>query len=391
MTSLLPTLFVLLTEATLQPVTGQPAQERTIEIVITGPESARARMEEAIRALVGDSPDIHWTTRESPQGDGPLPAAKPAGGERILVDLDHPVEVRVYLPSCASSGARTVRIVERAEGEEAGLVERETVAQIVKATLQSLRGDAASAAPTCAVASEHPQSAPVADPPRRRARAVWVGMGSGVGWGYVPKGQLEWEKHIEVAARAEMAGLFHLLPEVGFMWTDHFALAAQFRMEFIRQEQSSYIDPNTNEIVRPADYVNGTPKSKAYAGLLRAIWYRDLSASGKLRLSLSGDVGGGVVRFPVRPVAAVNYEPMTDTYVVDFQRTIATTDTRPLGVFLFGGSVGLLWHLSRHFALACDGRVLSGLPAPGIVFEGQVSGQLAFGGARPPVAAALRE
>ena len=77
MTSLLPTLFVLLT-ATPEPSTAaQPTQERTIEIVITGPERIRGQMEETIRALIGNEPDVHWTTREILPGDGSLPAARP--------------------------------------------------------------------------------------------------------------------------------------------------------------------------------------------------------------------------------------------------------------------------------------------------------------------------
>ena len=68
-----------------------------------------------------------------------------------MVDLAHPVEVRVYLPGCSSSGARTVRTIARTAGEQAVLVERETIAQIVKATLESLRNEGTPIAPTCAV------------------------------------------------------------------------------------------------------------------------------------------------------------------------------------------------------------------------------------------------
>jgi hypothetical protein len=207
-------------------------------------------------------------------------------------------------------------------------------------------------------------------------------MGGGVGWGYVPAGNLEWEKRPEVPAQTGMTGLFHLLPEVGYMWSDDFALAVQARLEFIRQQQATYRDPNTGELV-PVDIRSGTPNSTAYAGFLRAIWYRDLSKNGKLRLSLSGDIGGGVVRFPVAPVLVLTGTADGGAQV-DPLNSIVMTDTRPMGMFLFGGSVGLLWHLTRHFAVALDGRVLSGLPASGVVFEGQVSAQVALGSIRPP-------
>ena len=412
MTSSLATFFVLFVAATEQPVAPPPAQDRIIEIIITGPEGDRGKMEETVRALVGNDPDVRWTTRASSPADGPPSAAPPERGERIWIDVAHPVQIRVDLPGCTSSGARNIRTVDRPESDEAGLVERETVAQIVKAAVQSLRGDRMTASPACnvdrarenvalaAAAAAWAAAAPLPAPavalaaapaaavapavglPRRRAGAVWLGMGSGLGWGYVPAGKLEWETRVEVSAQTERAGLFHLLPEVGYMWSDDFALAVQARLEFIRQQQATYRDPGTGELVRVSDYMTGTPSSMAHAGFLRAIWYHDLSSSGKLRLSLSGDVGGGVVRFPIAPVAAFNFTTSGDIQI-DPQRTIARTDTRPMGMVLFGGSVGLLWHLTRHLAIALDGRALSGLPESGVVFEGQVSAQVALGSVRP--------
>jgi hypothetical protein len=51
---------------------------------------------------------------------------------------------------------------------------------------------------------------------------------------------------------------------------------------------------------------------------------------------------------------------------------------------LGGASAGLILHLSRHFALALDGRVLTGLPNWGAVVEAGLSVQLAFGGVKGP-------
>jgi len=406
MTSSLATFFVLFAAAT--ELASPPAPDRTIEIIITGPESDRGKMEETIRALVGNDPDMRWTTKESiPAEDSPS-APPPERGQRIWIDVAHPVQIRVDLPGCTSRGAKNTRTVERPENDEAGLVERETVAQIVKAAVQGLRGDpmpalancsvsrarenlalAAAAAAAAAAPSASASAAPSAPVPapapgagRRRAGAVWLGMGGGVGWGYVPAGKLEWEKRPEVPAQTGMAGLLHLLPELGFMWSDDFAIAVQARIEFIRQQRATYLDPNTGELVQ-ANFFTGTPDSTAYAGLLRAIWYHDLSKSGKLRLSLSGDIGGGVVRFPVAPIVVLTGTADGGAQV-DPLNSIVMTDTRPMGVFLFGGSVGLLWHLTRQLAVALDGRVLSGLPASGVVFEGQVSAQAALGSIRPP-------
>jgi len=130
--------------------------------------------------------------------------------------------------------------------------------------------------------------------------------------------------------------------------------------------------------------LSGAPSTMAPAMFARAIGYTDLSDKGNLRLSYSGDLGGGFIRFPVKPVAVMNYDSANDAYSPDYGRTIAKTDTRPVGTFLVGASVGLLWNLSRHFAISLDGRVLSGYPNWGVVAEGALSMQLALGGVRGP-------
>ena len=114
--------------------------------------------------------------------------------------------------------------------------------------------------------------------------------------------------------------------------------------------------------------------------------YLDISSGGNLRFSYSADLGGGFVRFPVKPVAVVS-QNASDQIEVDWNRTIAKTDTRPVGTFLYGTTLGMLWNLSSHFAISLDVRVLSGLPHWGAVVEGGLSVQLAFGGQKGPAAA----
>jgi hypothetical protein len=217
---------------------------------------------------------------------------------------------------------------------------------------------------------------------RRREGSIWVGLGAGSGWGFAPAGTLEWETKVKVSAITTTTGMFHLLPEVGYMWSDDFAFAAQIRWEFIQQQQAVYVDPSTKEPQVLASNLSGAPSTMAPAGFLRAIWYTDLLSSGNLRLSWSGDVGGGFVRFPVKPVARVTYSAAEDKNVIDYTKTIAKTDTRPMGMFLLGGSLGILWNISRYFAISVDGRFLTGLPAWGAVIEGALSAQLAFGGSK---------
>ena len=228
---------------------------------------------------------------------------------------------------------------------------------------------------------------------RRREGAFWFGLGGGNGWGFVPSGELEWAKYqdssgnwvpVKVSAMTTTAGLVHLLPEVGYMWTDKFGIALQGRIEFIQQQQASYIDPITHEPVQLSASVKGAPTTMAPAAFVRAIWYADLSSDGNFQLSFSGDLGGGFVRFPVKPVAVANYDSVKDVVEVDWSKTIAKTDTRPVGLLLGGASVGLIWHLSRHFALDFNARFLTGLPHIGAVVEGALSAQLAFGGAKGP-------
>jgi hypothetical protein len=228
---------------------------------------------------------------------------------------------------------------------------------------------------------------------RRREGAFWFGVGAGLGWGYVPAGKLEWEKYLNVSAMTTVAGMFNILPEVGYMWSDNFALAAQMRLEFMRQDQAKYQtqDGKWNVVPTPAE-LTGKPTTMGAAGFLRGIWYTDITKGGNFRLSYSADVGGGFIRFPVKPSILpkdkVKVDPNGDPILGESEKRsiIYLTDTRPIGMFLLGASGGFLWNLHRHFAIAGEVRFLTGLPAWGAVVEGQLSLQLALGGVKgPPV------
>ncbi len=205
---------------------------------------------------------------------------------------------------------------------------------------------------------------------RRREGAIWFGLGGGVGWGYAPAGSLEWETNIKITALTAPTGLFSLLPEFGYMFSDTFAMAVQVRWEFISQQQISGVSSGRS----------GAPTSMAFAALVRGIHYTDLSDGGNFQLSLSGDLGGGYVRLPVKPTPLITNPDGTPNN----DKFIAKTDTRPIGPVLFGVSGGFIYHVSRHFALALDARVLSGLGDFGVAVEGVLSAQLAFGGKAGP-------
>jgi len=213
---------------------------------------------------------------------------------------------------------------------------------------------------------------------RRREGAVWFGVGGGAGLGFVPGGNLEWRTSVKVSQVVAPAGQYHILPEIGYMYSDSFGLALQARIEFIKQEQlAGLTGPN----------ITGAPTNKAFAFIVRGINYWDL-AGGNLQFSASGDIGGGFLRIPVKPVRAPNLvdnpSDPSGPQVPDPKNTIYKTDTRPIGPVLLGVGPGLIYHFSRHFALALEARAWLGLPDFGAVFEGQLSMQIGlFGKAGP--------
>jgi hypothetical protein len=183
---------------------------------------------------------------------------------------------------------------------------------------------------------------------------------------------LEWEKDIKVSAITTTTGLAYGVFDLGYMWTDNFSIIGQLRLEYIRQDQVA----NTGR--------SGAPTTLAPAFFLRPTWFFDITSDGNFQLSLSASAGGGYVRFPVRPV--VKYTTDNDgNRIPDPKQTIFKTDTRPMGTVLLGAGAGLVYHMSRHFGIALDGRLLTGFPDFGVAVEGNVSLQLAFGGKAGPV------
>ena len=127
------------------PSTATPPDQRTIEILIAGPEDARNRMVATIRPLLGTDPDLRWATEERVPTDGALPESMKEGTAQIRIDVSSPMQLRVYLPAAEPKGATTVRTLARttADGEDIDLLAREAAAQIVKAAVLALRGESA--------------------------------------------------------------------------------------------------------------------------------------------------------------------------------------------------------------------------------------------------------
>jgi hypothetical protein len=267
-----------------------------------------------------------------------------------------------------------------------GQIDSPSVIEVRKKGGGRISGECPADDPMCHIRRQAQEDKYEAGLRRRREGAFWFGVGGGAGWGFTPKGPLEWEKYITVSAMTTTAGLFHLLPEVGYMWSDDFALALQARWEYIRKDQATYNNRGQIQLASP-DPVRGPfgqPSNMGFAVFGRAIWYTDVTSSGNLRFSYSGDLGGGYVRFPVKPKAVMIYNSDNEPIGPKLEESIFYTDTRPVGPVLLGASAGFIWHIHRHLAIALDARFLTGLPAWGAVLEGGLSAQLAFGGVKGP-------
>lgn len=262
-----------------------------------------------------------------------------------------------------------------------GQIDSPSIIEVRKKGGGRTRGECAENDPMCKYRREAKDAEYEAGLHRRREGAFWFGVGPGFGFGFVPGGNLEWRDSIKVSAVTAPVGMFHVIPEMGYMLTDHFAIALHGIIEFIKQEQ---LKGETGPIIE------GAPSNMGAAGLGRAIYYVDLF-DGNLQFSLSGDAGYGFLRVPVRPNAqgemVQNPSDPDGPLIHDPKLTIFRTDTRPIGFVLLGGGAGFIWHLSRHFGVALEGRFLTGVPNFGAVLEGTLSFQLAFGGVKGPAQA----
>jgi len=206
---------------------------------------------------------------------------------------------------------------------------------------------------------------------RRREGALWIGLGAGSGWGFAPAGHLEWEKDIQVSAITTAAGFIQTVIDGGYMISDNFSAGLQFRLEYIQQQQAA----DTSR--------SGAPTTWAPAFLLRPTYFVDLTSDGNFQASLSAYAGYGYVRLPVKPVKKETTNSNGDI-VPDEKNTIAKTDTRPIGPVLFGAGLGLTYHLSRHFSIALDAQLLTGLADFGVAAQAAGQLQIAFGGKAGP-------
>jgi hypothetical protein len=109
-----------------------------VELLIRGPEPERGKLQLALRSLLGADPALSWTGQEG--GEAPAEAAA-HGPPRILIDVAHAGEIRIFVPARDIEGQVSIRTVPAQEGSapDDAIAARETVAQIVAEAVRALR------------------------------------------------------------------------------------------------------------------------------------------------------------------------------------------------------------------------------------------------------------
>ena len=191
---------------------------------------------------------------------------------------------------------------------------------------------------------------------RRPARNLWVAMGLGSGFGWYPTRVPELYTGARVKGWAS-GGLLHLLPEIGYQWTDHIAFSLQGRYQFVQTD----LGAGCNGCPQPQD--------RAFAVLGRAYLFTDaiFGSASNLQLFGTGSLGAGsAFRLYVAP------SPSSNTNI-DFR----TSDTVRGGPLVAGLGGGMVYNLTNYLLLAAELRALSGFPKEAVVLEAGLSAQLA--------------
>jgi hypothetical protein len=116
-------------------------------------------MELALRSLLDSDPALSWMGQESMAAAEEAP---PHGTPRILVDVAHVGEIRIFLPTRDAAGKVSIRTVpaQEAAQPDAAVAVRETVAQIVGEAVRALRGDPGGDPPKTTVAPPPSETSP---------------------------------------------------------------------------------------------------------------------------------------------------------------------------------------------------------------------------------------
>lgn len=195
---------------------------------------------------------------------------------------------------------------------------------------------------------------------RRPAGKVWLAMGMGSGYGWFPTRVQD----VYVGAKATgwaTGGILHLLPEVGYQWTDHIAFSVQGRLQFV------YTQTGTGDTRRNPE----PPKAFAWAVLGRAYLFTDrlFGPASNLQIFGTGTLGAGTAfRLYVAPSPNPN----------NSNTNFVNSDTVSGGPIAIGVGGGVAYHFTNTLALAAELRALAGVWNFATVIEAGASVQWAF-------------
>jgi len=189
---------------------------------------------------------------------------------------------------------------------------------------------------------------------RRPAPSVWLGLGTGTGWGWFPARAPEnyGSQGAKLPSSWSFGGVLHLLPEIGYQWTDHIMFSLQGRYQFVHTESGTGCIPPTCR----------QPNTSAWAVLGRAYLLSDglFGRASNLQVFGTGTLGGGTAfRLFVAP---------SDNY--------RSSDTVNGGPVVAGLGGGLVYNFTNYLALAAEFRALFGFWDVAMVLEGGLSAQV---------------
>jgi hypothetical protein len=166
---------------------------------------------------------------------------------------------------------------------------------------------------------------------------------------------------VQISSGYSLASIFQVVPELGYQVSDRFAISVQGRIQYATVNSQGW----RNDITK-ASY----PPSWALAAFLRG-QYAFFNA-GNFQFFASGVAGGGTRAF-------MGYVPKacTSTELKPCPTTGTDhSDTISAGPLAFGAGVGIMYHLSRSFALWLEVRGLASVGPVMVLAEG--NGGLAF-------------